>query len=404
MQTIASTFYSNEPDSTEAGRMAAESLAKAFEGEELRAVLVYATMNHDHPELLAAVRAGLPKDVILVGTSGQGVVGNDQLSEEGMVIGAMGFGGQGVRAAAALQREVQVDSKEKGRSLGRELKSKLGVEPKVVITFYDPLCAADVESLIAGMRMELSCPIAGAGSGQPWGVPLETAQFWDTDVVNHGVVALALTGPFTTEIGLSHGTAPSGIAGVVTKAEGNQVLEIDGRRAIEVWREVTGCNENDLTDQSHFAIWALGVERTATVDGERKSARVIRGAFGFDAQTGAMIMQAAIPVGTNVMLHHRTVEEVMSGTEAMGDELTRRLAGRRPWAVLGFECAARTYPFLGPDKTRAEHKALRKAVAPDAPWLGMMAWGEIGPCLGQTAFHNYTYPLVTFVNEAGPDR
>jgi len=94
------------------------------------------------------------------------------------------------------------------------------------------------------------------------------------------------------------------------------------------------------------------------------------------------------------MFHHRTVEEVLQGTTKMAGDLQRRLHGRSPWAVLGFECAARTYPFLGPVNTRAEHKALRAAIAPKAPWLGMMAWGEIGPCLGQTAFHNYTYPLV----------
>ncbi len=78
----------------------------------------------------------------------------------------------------------------------------------------------------------------------------------------------------------------------------------------------------------------------------------------------------------------------------------RRIAGRRPWAVLGFECAARTYPFLGSASTRDEHRTLRSAVAPDSPWLGMMAWGEIGPCLGEPAFHNYSYPLVTFLAEA----
>jgi hypothetical protein len=84
----------------------------------------------------------------------------------------------------------------------------------------------------------------------------------------------------------------------------------------------------------------------------------------------------------------------------MANELRQRLNGRVPWAVLGFECAARTYPFLGPANTRHEHLSLRRAIAPDAPWLGMMAWGEIGPCVGQTAFHNYTYPLVTFLDAA----
>jgi hypothetical protein len=177
-------------------------------------------------------------------------------------------------------------------------------------------------------------------------------------------------------------------------------LEIDGRPAVEIWREVTGADENTLLDQSHFAIWAVGLERTVRVAGEARTDRVIRGAFGFDRETGAMILQAAIPEGTKIMLHHRTVEKVLSGTRAMGEELRRRLNGRRPWAVLGFECAARTFPFLGPANTREEHRALRQAVGPEAPWLGLMAWGEIGPCLGETAFHNYSYPLVVFLPES----
>jgi hypothetical protein len=121
---------------------------------------------------------------------------------------------------------------------------------------------------------------------------------------------------------------------------------------------------------------------------------VIRGAFGFDAQSGAVILQAAVPEGTRVMMQHRTVDEVLNGTEKLGTELFSCLHGRKPWAVFGFECAARTFPFLGQANTRKEHDQLRARVAPQAPWLGMMAWGEIGPCSGRPAFHNYTYPLV----------
>jgi hypothetical protein len=141
----------------------------------------------------------------------------------------------------------------------------------------------------------------------------------------------------------------------------------------------------------------VGVEMTAMVDGQERTDCVIRGAFGFDKTTGAMLLQAAIPEGTKITLHHRTVEKVLNGTTAMAQDLKDRLAGRRPWAVLGFECAARTYPFLGPNNTLQEHQALRQMVAPDSPWLGMMAWGEIAPCLGQTMFHNYSFSLVTLL-------
>jgi len=402
MKNFSASFFSLEPDSSDAGRLAGESLRGQFGAERLKAVLVYATMNHDHAELLAGLRATLPRDVLLVGSSGQGVVGDGELAEEGMVMGAIGFGGEALRCAAALEREVQVEPFEKGRALGKKLKSELGAEPKLVVMHYDPLSGVDVETLIAGMRTELSCELVGAGSGQPWGTPHETAQFWDTEVLSHGVLALALSGPFSTEIGICHGTAPTGISSVVTKAVQNQVLEIDGRPAIDVWREVTGCSPGDLLHQSYFATWAVGVERSSRVQGphgiEERKGLVIRGAFGFNMETGAMILQAAVPEGTKIMLHHRTVEDVLNGTTAMATDLSRRLGGREPWAVLGFECAARTYPFLGPNNTREEHRALRQAIAPAAPWLGMMAWGEIGPSAGQTAFHNYTYPLVVFLD------
>jgi len=51
-------------------------------------------------------------------------------------------------------------------------------------------------------------------------------------------------------------------------------------------------------------------------------------------------------------------------------------------------------PFLGPAETLEENLELHRTVAPQAPWLGLIAWGEIAPCGGQPEFHNYTYPLA----------
>jgi hypothetical protein len=202
---------------------------------------------------------------------------------------------------------------------------------------------------------------------------------------------LAISGAFEVEIGLCHGTAPVGIASVVTKAVGQRIFEIDGRPAVDVWRETTGCGVEDLVHQSHLAAWAVGVELAGA---RGQTERAIRGAFGFDPESGALILQAPVPEGTKVMLQHRTIDQVLNGTREMAADLSTRLKGRTPRAVLGFECAARTFPFLGEANTRAEHRDLRASVARDTPWLGMMAWGEVGPCAGRPAFHNYTYPLL----------
>lgn len=395
MATVAGSVFSEELESLDAGRTAAEELLTQFGAERPKVVIAYATMNHDQPAVLEGVRAVLGKDVTLLGCSVQGVVSNDQLTEDGLALGLMGFGGD-VKCAAAFEREIQEGSKDKGRKLAQQLRRDLGVEPKMIFLFYDPLSGIDVEAMLEGLRLEVDCPLVGGAAGQPWGPPRQTFQYWDQEVFSHGVVALALAGPFECEVGICHGTAPTGIASVVTKAVGNQIVEIDGRPAAEVWRETTGCREEDMVHQSHLASWAVGVE----VQGPHGQVeRVIRGAFGFEPNTGAIILQAAVPEGTKVMLHHRAIENVLSGTQTMASDLAKRLAGRKPWAVMGFECAARTYPFLGPTNTQKEHAGLRAAVAPDAPWFGMMAWGEIGPCAGRPAFHNYTYPLVVFTDE-----
>jgi hypothetical protein len=398
MQTLASSFLSLEPESRDAGRLAGEALAQQFADQRLRAAVIYATVNHDQAELLEAFRAVVGPDVNVLGCSVQGLVSDGRLTEEGVALGVMGFGGAGLRSAIAIERDIGHETKDKGRSIGRKLKHDLGEEPKLVVVLYDPLSGVDVEGLLAGMRLELSCPLVGGGASQPWGPTVQTFQYWGEEVLSHGVVALALSGPFSAEIGICHGSAPLGLTGTITKAVGNQVFEIDGRPAVDVWIKATGCDTTNMFDQTLMASWALGLERRYMVDGpegpREEVARVIRGAFGFGVETGAIVFQAAIPEGTRVMVHHRTVENMLNGTTLMAKDLARRVSGRKPWAVLGFECGARTYPFLGEANTRKEHAELRELVAPRVPWLGMMAWGEIGPCGGETAFHNYTYPLV----------
>ena len=105
-------------------------------------------------------------------------------------------------------------------------------------------------------------------------------------------------------------------------------------------------------------------------------------------------MGVSIPEGATIMLHHRTVEDVLSGAKRMAESLHQRLVGRRVHAVLGFECGARTRPFLGDEATLQENLMLQNRIAPDAEWIGGMFWGELFPAANGPAFHNYSYPLL----------
>ena len=98
------------------------------------------------------------------------------------------------------------------------------------------------------------------------------------------------------------------------------------------------------------------------------------------------------------MLHHRSIEEVLEGSRRMGESLAARLAGRAARAVFGFECGARTRPFLGDEATLAENLGVQRAVAGEPAWIGMFPWGELVPVAGKPAFHNYAYSLLVLAD------
>lgn len=391
MSLHAASHVSSLADSRAAAAAVAEQLQKSFAGHPLRALIVYSTVNHDQAVVLRVLRDSCGADVLILGCSAQGIMHNGSVGEGSFVLGVMGFGGDELEAAASVVRGIDQDSAQKGATLAAAL--KLSVEPKVVFLLYDPLCGADVEAMLGGFA-EIRCPILGGGAAQPWGPIVRTFQYWQGEVMQHSAVALALGGPFSAEVGVCHGTAPTGIEMTLTRTSGNKIFEIDGRPAIDIWREITGCEESEIANQDYVASWAIGVARSVPSEQGERTQYVIRAAFGFDVAAGAVIVQAAIPEGTRIMFHHRTVPVVTEGTANMGRELARKLVGRSPWAVMGFECGARTKAFLGQAATLHENVSLQNAVAPQAPWLGTLAWGEVAPTGGKPAFHNYTYPLA----------
>jgi hypothetical protein len=391
MPLLADSAYTTDADSAAAGRSCGRAaLAGLAAAPQL--MVTYLTVNHDQPAFLRGLREAVGPDCVILGCSTQGVVARGVVREEGYAAGVMGLRGEGAHVAGARVTDIHVDSAAKGAALGQALLARLPERPKIAVLHYDPVCGADMDLFLGGLEAVLGCPIVGGAAGHFHGPTQTTFQYFGEEITSRSAVALALAGDFTPEIGCTSGAAAVGIEMTVTRAEGTLLLELDGRPALEVWQEVTGAG---APSAEHSAALALGVPvRGATAIG----AYLTRGSFGVDAPRGGVVVQAAIPEGTRVMLQHRTVDDILEGARAMGADLQRRVRGRRVRAAFGFECGARTVPFLGLDATQRENHELQQTAAPDAAWLGMLAWGEVFPVDGRPGFHNYTYPVLLIVD------
>ena len=390
--------YSTLVSDTNSARAADElatRLCLSFEKHELKAVIVYATVNHDQVEILRRLRARLGSRVAILGCSVQGIVVRNDFQEGGFLVAAMGFGGADLQVAPAFVHDVERDTRRKGEVLARAVSAALPAEPRYTFVCWDPQSGLDTERLIDGLRRAITTPIAGGAAGQPFGRIHKTYQYFGDEVTSHAAMALGLSGPFDVEVGVSGGTSSTGVAMTLTEADGARMLQIDGRPALEVWREVTGYVGSEVDEQDYLTSWAVGVERAIPrPDGTQAVSEVVLMAVAVDPESGALITPTTIAEGTRMVLHHRTTSAVVNGARAMAHDLASRIGKRRPWAVLGFECCARTAPFIGQQRKTIESAEIQQALAPTAPWLGMMAWGEIAPLEGIPVFQNFAYPLV----------
>jgi hypothetical protein len=392
MAMFARSFATTSIDSLETGRDAARRVCGGFDGRPA-VILTYVTVNHDQTAFLQGLRQVAGDDVAVVGCSTQGVVGQGLVREEGYVAGAMALGGRDVTFSTALIEGIGADPYESGRALGRSLKSGQNAPLRVVILHYDALSGADPERLIAGVYAEVECAIVGGAAAHSFNYQSlqQTFQYYGGRVLTGSAVAVGLSGAVGVEIDDCHGCSPVGVELAVTRADKNVIFELDGRSAAQVWAEICG----DVTaKQNNSSALAIGVP----VENARGDEYLVRAAYLIDLERGGIVLGPAIPEGTKIMLHHRTVEDVLEGARNMGNRLAQRLHGRPVRAVLGFECGARTSPFLGEQGAREENLSLQRQLGSDAAWLGMMPWGEVFPILGKPTFHNYSYPMLVLTD------
>jgi hypothetical protein len=354
-------------------------------------VITYLTVNHDQAGLLAGLSEELGPDVPVIGCSTQGVVSRGSVREEGYAAGAVALGGEGVSFSRAVVEQIREDSTGKGQQLGRALKAGLPALPSVVVLHYDALCGVDPDRFLEGLFREVECPIVGGAAAHSFSFQAlrETYVYDGRRVLTGAAVAFAICGDFGFEIGLCHGCSPTGVELVVTRSEANRLLELDGRRAADVWQEICG-DTTPMTGQ--VTALAIGVPRS-----DASEEYFVRSAYQVDPETGAVVLGPAIPTGTRIMLHHRTVEDVLQGARSMGESLVARIGARPVRAVLGFECGARTRPFLGDEATLQENLELQRRFE-DAAWIGMLPWGELVPVDGRPAFHNYGYSVLALTD------
>ncbi len=376
----AGVGISGESDARRAGREAAEA-ALADLGTADGALLFAGPGYGDDVSLLLDAAVSALGTEVVVGASAHGVLAGGQEHEDETAVAVLAWSG-----LESLPFLVADPSGEEAAAC-EEIAMRLDGTPRpedLVVILPDPR-NFDPEAFLPELSAALApAAVVGAGAGDP--LSDEPLQWMGRSVASGGVAGMVLRGRRRPRIEVTQACRPVTELLTVTRARGHWVLELDGRPALEVFREVAGGPlAEDLERAAAFVLAALPGDPNA--EALEPGGYLVRHVVGFAPEDNAFALPIAPELGTRVGLALREPESAREDLKAM----LQRAGSGDPALGLYFNCSARGAGFFGVPGLEAAYleNAFRKT-----PIAGMFGSYEIGPICGRPELLTYTGVLA----------
>jgi len=345
------------------------------------AALLFATPTHrsQMAPLLDAAMAGLGTRAV-VGATAHGVIGAGLEYEGGSAVSVLALSGLEVHPFLIA------DLAHDGASVGEEIASQLGGVPRsqdLVVLLPDPR-ASRSGGFLDGVREALGpARIVGAGAADP--ISDQPLQWCGSEIESGALAGITLRAAHVPRVGVTQACRPATELLTVTRAEQHWVLELDGRPALDVYREaVRGPLAEDLRRAAAFVLVALPRDPAAPLE---PGGYLVRNVAGFATERRAFALPEPSARGDQIAFVQRE-------PEAAREDLKRvleQLGDRAPALGLYFDCCARGASFFGVPGLEAAY--LQNALGA-APLAGMFGSCEIGPIAGRAELLTYTGVLA----------
>ncbi|MCH7797561.1 MAG: FIST C-terminal domain-containing protein [Planctomycetes bacterium] len=327
----------------------------------------------------------------MLGVTAESVLGVDRELE-----GLAGMSVLAVRVPGATLHPWRISGSEQAALLddAGAMREHLGITDdfRAIIMFADPFSTPITRLLPAitgcGKQDRPIAVVGGMSSGasQPGHNPL----ILDGEMLRSGAVGVTISGPVTIDIIVSQGCRPIGKPIVITRAKGNVIQELGGRRALDIIQEMTG-----KLDEHERQLLSGGL-LVGTVINEYKDRFgrgdfLVRNILGYDKEHGAIAVGDMPRIGQTVQFH---VRDAVTAHEDLQLLLDGQQLDEAPLGAMLVTCNGRGSRLFKDERIR-DVKTIRNRLG-DIPLAGFFAAGEIGPIGNESFLHGHTASLAIF--------
>ncbi|MCP5141753.1 MAG: FIST C-terminal domain-containing protein [Gammaproteobacteria bacterium] len=341
---------------------------------------------------LDALTAAYPHSLVM-GCSTAGEILDTRINDQSLAVAVTRFERTDLRMASAILADM-TDGDAVSEQAGAQLAAQLaGDGLRAVFVLSDGL-AVNGSELVRGINAGLSEDVVVTG-----GLAGDGARFNRTWVISGNrplpghVTALGLYGD---HIRVGHGSKGGwdifGPERKVTRSRANVLYELDGRPALDLYKEYLGELADGLPATGLRFPLALRENR----DAEKQLVRTI---LAIDEDAKSMTFAGDIPEGWMAQLMRANFDQLVEGAENAalmtanrGDDTPP--AGE-PMLAVAISCVGRRM-VLG-EESEEEVEATQSIFPPGTRQIGFYSYGELSPyATGSCDLHNQTMTLTTF--------
>ncbi len=323
----------------------------------------------------------------IVFSSTSGEILDDAVFDDTVVVTAIEFDKATIRCAETEVNK-HADSFETGKLLMDKL-DQTGLKSVFVISDG---------TFINGSEL-----VAGLNDTNPYNVPVSGGLAGDSDRFNSTFTGLnkvptqgnvIAIGFYGDDLQVKHGTCGGwdefGPERTITKADKNVLYEIDGKNALDLYKQYLGNYANELPGSALLFPLSLRVNNGSN--------NLVRTILSIDEQAGTMTFAGNLPEGSKVRLMKANFDKLIKAASAAAENANEQPVVDSSALAILVSCVGRKLVLN--DLTDEELIAAKQVLGSNTIITGFYSYGEISPSSKNTQceLHNQTM-TITILSE-----
>lgn len=322
---------------------------------------------------------------VVCGCTTSGQIADTEIVDDELVLTLVRFEKTRVKASAVTLSQKGADS-EVGVRLAEQLKGEGLVHVLVLSEGLNVNGSALLEGIQKCLPSHVSISGGLAGDGTNFS---KTELLFCEEVCADQVVGIGFYG---NQIRVSSaalgGWDPFGPLRTITRSDGNILYELDGRPALDIYKEYLGSYAKDLP--------ASGLLFPLTVNLAGRSEPLVRTILGIDEDQKSLTFAGNVPEGCTARLMKANIERLVDGAADAASAAAVTLDSTVCEFAILISCVGRRLVL----KQRAEEEleAAKDHLGANVTMSGFYSYGEISPFVknARCELHNQTMTITAF--------